>query len=257
MIGPGESVAVPLPEPLGRRPRLGPFPSSPAALKFAAIAAVGAAVAGATAAVVWVPFLLGGFALVTVRKEDRTMDGLVTDYLRWRFRAARGGRRGRGAIDRPPLGQIATGPGGARIAILETGGLPIAFLPRRDAETLFDGFRALLRAHGHGLYLHVRAVRIPSGSLRPASATDPSSAEATARAGYREMVGLLTRSRRARRVQLVTWTVAGEPDGLAQLEGRVEALYGGLSGLGLAVERLEGAALRRAMESIGWTEAGR
>lgn len=244
-------LLVALPQPLGRRARLGPFPSGQEALKFAAVAGVGAVVADATQPMLWIPFLAAGFVLGVVRIEGQGLDAHASDYLRWRMRARR--------TDRPPApspaaagpGRVARVGGGRYVAVLATGGLPIAFLPRAEAEALFGAYRSLLRAHGAGLWLHVETLPLGEGPAEAARAGPSPARSAAARSGYLELLELLGRRHRRRRVDIVTWTRRGTPDALARLEAQVETLYGGLTGLGLPVERLEGPALRAAIERLG------
>ena len=142
--------------------------------------------------------------------------------------------------------------GGPSVAVLRSGGIPIGFLPRRDARTLFEGFRTLLRAHGHGLLLCADARPVDPAPLLPGGRAELPTAEQLALAGYREMLEVLLRRRRTRSVLVVTWSVPGEPDALERLEERVQALTGGLIALGLVAERLEGRSLGAALTEIGY-----
>lgn len=248
----GGPPLIALPEPIGRRARLGPFPTGRDALKFAAVAGFGAAIADATTPIVWIPFLGAGLLLGIARWDGQPLDAHAAGYLRFRTRrrAPDGGRRP-GRPGNPPGGVVRL-PGGRTVAVLEAGGVPVAFLPRREAEALFDGFRALLRADAEGLYLCVdgRAVvrdAPPSG--------DPPGADprvGPARDGYRELLTLVLRSRRRRIVRVVAWSEPGSPDALARLEARVGVLLGGLLALGVPVVRLEGDPLAGALREIGW-----
>lgn len=257
MTGAAGPLVVGLPERVGRPARLGPFPSGAAALRFAAIASVGAVVAGLLTPLAWLPFLGAGLVLGVVRLDGRGLDDHLSEYLRWRWRR----RPGRGVagpvMDGRPLGNVvAVGPS-VRVAVLSTGGLPVAFLPRRETEMLFASFRDLLRGLGAGLFLHVGSRRVPPAPFLPRGGPGPGRSDADARAGYEEMVRLLTRRLRVRTVDVVAWCRKEEPDALAQLESRVQGLAGGLAALGLPVERLEGAALRRGLRRIGWYEGAR
>jgi hypothetical protein len=86
--------------------------------------------------------------------------------------------------------------------------------------------------------------------FRPSAVPRAGEEERTARAAYEGWIAQQVAARRRRRVELVTWSHRSEPGGLEELEGRVEALRGGLAGLGLGVERLEGERLATAIRGI-------
>jgi hypothetical protein len=245
------ALVVGLPEPVGRRARLGPFASGREALKFAGVAALGAVIADATTPVAWLPFLGVGLFVGVVRIDGKGPDAHVTDYLRWRLRRRPVPRRTRRTPPEAPVGAVGRLPGGRCVAVVRSAGVPLGFLPKRDARSLFEGFRGLLRAHGHGLLLSVDATLVDPAPLVPAGRPGTSATEGEALGGYREMVQLLARQRRQRCVDVVTWSDPGEPDPLDRLEERVQSLTGGLLTLGLPAERLRGPALGRAMARLG------
>ena len=255
MNAPREPVAVRLPEPVGRRARFGPFASGQDALKFAAVAGVGALCAEATNPLLWVPFLAAAALVGLARVDGRPLDAHAAEYVGWRVRRERraGARRGERAAP-ACVGAVASGPDGRRVAVIETEGIPIGFLPRREAEALFDGYRALLRAHDHGLVVVADVVPVAAPAFLPPEAPPGTPEEEAARAGYRELVALLLARRHRRRVRLLTWADPGAPGGLAALEGRVQALFGGLLGLGIPARRLEGVELARALSEWRGTD---
>lgn len=244
----GEPLAVPLPEPVGRRARLGPFPSGQDAAKFASYAGVGAVVAGATDPIAWLPFLAVGFAAAVVRVDGKGLDAHLADRLRFRLRA--GGRRRGPAGAREPEGGVARAPDGRLVAVLETGGLPVAFLPRNDARALFDGYRALLGSLSGPLIVSVGSAPVPLGSLLP-SAPATSAPEETARAGYLGLLRAVGRQRRRRTVRLAVVVERTSRGDLDRLERRVEQVTGHLFALGLLPVRLAGPELGRALRSLG------
>jgi hypothetical protein len=244
-------VIVGIPEPIGRKARLGPFPSGRDALKFASYAAVGAVVAGATVPLLWLPFLGVGLLASIVRWDGKGLDAHLTDYVRFRLRAQGPARRGRGPVAELPRGHLAR-MAGRYVAVLATGGVPIAFLPSREARGLFDGFRSLLRSHEGGLLLRVESVRVPARALLAPRAGAVRDAERAARSGYANMVRLLARHRRRRVVHVATWVDAEGPGSVARLEEKVQGLTGQLLALGLNPVRLQDRELAEAMAEFGW-----
>lgn len=247
-----EAVLVGLPEPIGRKARLGPFPSGRDALKFASYAAVGALVAGATTPVLWLPFLLVGFAVSAVRWEGKGLDGHLADYVRFRVRQRRPPRRTPSGGAPPPRGAVARLPSGRYIAVLATGGVPIAFLPAREARGLFDAFRGLLRSLEGGLLLRVESLRVPTRALLATRREPSSPAERAASSGYLGLVRLLARHRRRRVVHLAIWVESGGRGAVALLEERVQGVAGQLLALGLHPVRLRDRELGAALSAFGW-----
>jgi len=147
-------------------------------------------------------------------------------------------------------------PGGRVGAVLEAGGVPVAYRPQSDARRLFDAYRRWLRETDGPLVLSAGTAPIdPAVLLGPASDVT-TAAEAVARAGYAEMLALLLHQRRQRRV-LVLLATRDEPRAVDQLETRVQQAADGLAGLGIRVERLRDQTLFRGMQALGWSPSAR
>ncbi len=250
----GSGLWVGLPEPVGRPARLGPFASGRGALKFAGYAGVGAVVAGATTPLAWLPFLGAGLAATVLRLDGKELDAHVADYARYRARSRPRGRLRAAPEPAAVRGGIARGPHGKLLAVLETGGVPVAFLPRRESVLLFERYRTLLAAPRRGLFLTTECVRVPAGALALPPSTRCAGAEREAREGHREMLRVLGGHLRRRQVLVVLWAEEGEAGGIARLEEAVESITGHLLGLGLTPRRLRDAPLGRALARIGWGE---
>lgn len=249
-------LRIGLPEPLGRRMRLGPFPTARHALKFAAFAAVGGTVAAGAGAVWSIPFLVAGLACSTVAGEAGPVDERARRFLAYQWRRRRGASAEPSAGPRTPvLGGIAP-VGDHRIAVLVTSGVPVAFLPPEDARGLFDSFRSLLREVDHGLLIQAAGEPL-SGKpfVPPVRPADEAAPDRAARQGYAELVRLLCQRRYRRRVLLVVWERDG-PGAIERLERAAGRLSDGLGRLGLTAIRLEREALGRALVELGWTAAG-
>ena len=250
-------LLVGLPEALGRRMRLGPFPSAHHALKFAAYAAIGGAVAAAVGAVWTLPFVGVGFLLSVYQPDGRALDGQVGEYLqfRWRIRPSATPPDRRPA-EPEPGGPFLTSVPGHLVAIVAVRGLPVAFLPPMEARSLFDSYRMLLRTLERGAIVHMGVEPI---SERPFVPRAPKVAlggpEDSARRGYSEMIRLLCRRRYRRRVWLALWEPVG-PRAALQLNGEVERVVGHLGRLGLDAVRLREGPLRAAAAQIGWSGGG-
>ncbi|MCI4357589.1 MAG: hypothetical protein L3J95_04385 [Thermoplasmata archaeon] len=244
---------IPLPRPLERRMRLGPFPTARDAMRFAAYAAAGAIVVPIGGALAWLPILALGFVLSVVRPEGKGLDDRAGDYLRWRWRR-RHPENGRSS-------PVATSgsetylrlPGPVTATILEAGGVPIRFLPPSDARALFDRYRELLRTVESGVHLDVGSAPIPGSPFHLPKRSSYGPAEAAARTGYQEMAKLLLRRRRLRRVCVLLFESGSDPVSLRRLNERTDAFQSGLAGLGVPVDRLRGPNLSSAAETLGWT----
>jgi hypothetical protein len=244
-------LVIPLPEPVDRKARLGPFLSGRDALKFAGISAVGAVVADATTPVAWLPFLGIGLLLGTVRIDGKGPDAHVVDYVRWRARQHPPPRRRRSGGAQLPTGAIVRLPGGRCAAAVRSRGRPVAFLPTGDARGLFEAFTTLIRTQGHGLLFGADVTPVDGRPLLPPKGPVGTEEEGAARRGYRELVDVLAQHCRTRAVTVVTWSDPEETEGLLRLEERVQALTGSLLALGVTAERLEGAALGGAVAGLG------
>jgi hypothetical protein len=234
------NVTIPLPRPVDRRLHLGPFPSARDALKFAGYACAGLVAVPLAGPAAVVPFAGLGFLVAVYRRDGRALDDRVAGYLAWRWRRR---SRHRPTRDSGPTSAGATAllAGGRVAAVVRAGGVPVAFLPPDDARTLFEGTRRWLDALDGGVYLVADATPFRAAPFRPNAPVG--SADRAARDGYDEVVRLLLRRRRARRVAVVLWESA-DPAGVARLEGRVQATDDALRTLGVTTERLRGAELR-------------
>jgi hypothetical protein len=253
-VRPDGAVVIALPEDLGRRMRLGPFPSVRHALKFAAYAAVGALVATLAGPIWWLPFLGGGFLLSVHRSEGKGLDERVGAYVAFRLRA------GTSEPGTAPSANWAHGRGsylstgsGHLLAVLSAGGIPVAFLPPPDARRLFDGFRGVLDRSDGKLYLVAGLEALPARPfLPPAETTRGAGSDSLARAGYREMIEVLCRRRARRRVWVVVWAPGRADSGSATLDRAVRGVEDGLRSLGVPIERLRDHALTTAAGRLGW-----
>jgi hypothetical protein len=238
--------------------RLGPFPSSRHALKFAAYAAVGGSVAAWLGAIWTVPFLGAGFLLSVYRTEGRGLDEHLGDRLafHWRAQAAP-----EGDARRPPR-PVRSGPylldvPGHLVAVVAAPGIPIAFLPPHDARALFESYRDLLRSLERGVLVQMGVQPISDRTLIPGpGSAGPNGPVDAARRGYAEFVTLLCRQRYRRQVLLAVWEPSG-PDAPVRLDRAADRLAEELQRMGIAAERLRDASLRTAGARLGWGEGTR
>ena len=244
---------VALPERIDRRLRLGPFPSAQDALKFLCYAAAGAALAELASLPAGLAVAAVGFVAAVWRPEGRSWDERLLAFLRWKGHAAAGGillsglRPGRSARS----GLLELGPSD-RVAVVRTGGVPIAYLPPADLARRFELFRDLLRATDGRIAFLATLGSIRTAPFVPAP-VDRRSAETDARAGYSELVGLLCRRRFRRKIYLVVGVASAGGEALARLEGEVVSLEDRLTALGLRPVRLRGRGLAEAAREIGWS----
>jgi hypothetical protein len=252
----GEEAAFPpigLARRLDRSMRLGPFPSARDAMKFAAYAAAGSVALPFGGALAWLPVVGAGFLLAVVRPDGRGLDDRAADYLRYQWRRRHRRRTIGSASGLPGVGRILTLPGPLLVAILETGGIPIRFLPPSDARRLYESFRELLRSLDIGVFLSAGTAPVPPLPRLPPPPGPSRAPERAARSGYVEMLGLLMRRRACRQVRVVLFAPGVGAAAIPQLEVRVRALAGRLAALGLDPVRLEGAELGRAAAALGWS----
>ena len=248
-----DPVTVRLPRPVDRRLRLGPFPSARDALKFAGYASVGLVAVPLAGPLALAPFALAGFLIAMYRRDGRPLDDHVVGYVAWRWRHRFPGRRAE-ATGSVGDGAVARAGRGRMVAILRAGGVPVAFLPPGDARALFESTRRWLDGLDGGAYIALDAEPIRPDRYRP-SAPAHTEAEATAREGYDEVVRLLLRRRRSRRVAIVLWETP-EPAGVGRLEDRARFTAEALRSLGVATERLSGARLRAELRRLSLGTGG-
>lgn len=246
------AVVVPLPQPTGRRLRLGPFPSTREALKFVTYAAVGGVVAGLVNPLAWLPFVGAGFVLATYQPEGRSLDGRAADYVRWRWRCHGGGSSDYRATVRGPFARTSDG---RMLAVLSAGGAPVAFLPAENARRRFDRYRQLLRSLSDRVYLRVGVEPLLEGPFRGrgGASGDP---DAGARAGYAELVRAVCRRRFVRRVDVILFAPSGGLSDRSRLESEVVAVRQSLEEMGVTSRRLRGGELARAVHRAGYPTVG-
>jgi hypothetical protein len=246
---------VVLPERLDRRLRFGPFPSARDGLKFVLYAAVGALVALFASPYVWLPIVGVGFAVSVYRPDGEGLDGRLVAFVRWQ------GRRRWEAPMRPgPVGPairrgLARPPTGGTLAVVRTGGVPLAYLPPTELERRFAQFRDLLRELD-GSFAWVVGVEPMRPSAVAPAARCGGRADGAARAGYAELVEVLCRRRSLRRVDFVLTDPRPEAAGIAETERKVRRVTEGLAALGLRPRRLKGRALHDAVRGVD-ASAGR
>jgi hypothetical protein len=241
---------VAIPRPVDRRLHLGPFPSARDALKFAGYAAAGLVAMPLAGPAAVVPFALLGFVVAVHRRDGRSLDERAAGYLAWRWR--RRVRAPSGAAAGVPAGGVArtmrVAPGRVA-AVLLAGGVPVGYLPPADARALFEATRRWLAALDGPVYLVARSTPVDPAPFRPRDAPASDAPDRAARGGYDDVVRLLLRRRRARRVALVLWEPA-DPAGVARLETRLAATLEALRSFGVAAERLTGRALRSELDRL-------
>jgi len=251
-------LVVHLPERMDRRMRLGPFPSSRDAFKFTAYAAVAALLSPFASPWIWISVVLTGFLISVWRPDGQALDERALAVLNWRLRAngPRGGMTG--TSPRPLLRQGLLHLGSGRyVAMVRTGGTPVAYLPPGELARRFELYRELLRSTETGFAFLATTIPIRSRALQP-DATPPADAASEAFTGYGELVNALCRRRLLRRVYFVMGTTESDLDAVGRLEGRLSALLERLEILGLRPVRLRDRALAEAARRFGWAvEVGR
>src|SRR5580658_1211198 len=244
----GPDGRVPLPPPLLRPARFGPFAPARDGLKFLLIAALGGGVAAATGALAWLPFLAGGFVIAVYRPDGWSLDERASAWIRWHYRGD--GTGSTGHPPRAPASPALKDRSGRWVAALEAEGIPVAFLPPLDRRRLFDGYTALLRVIDPDAFLVVHSVPRRAGPVLPKSTKVPGP-EATAAAGYAEMVRLLLRHRRARRVLLVVGSRRGGRVGLEQVGTTIDGVATGLDSLEIPYRRVSAEEIVRRCPGLG------
>jgi len=251
---PGAPV-VELPERVDRRVRFGPFPSAKDALKFVCYAAAGAVLAPFATPFAWVPILATGFAVSVWRPDGEAIDERAGRWLvfvlhRWKGRSLTSPRR-LTAVH----GSVARLASGQWVTVVRAGGTPLAYRPPFELVSLFDRFRELLRASEGAFVLRSTTVPLREAPVLPGKETC-SEDEGAARAGYRELVSVLCRRRRSRRVEIALGEGSADPEAARRLEERARSLAEHLSGLGVHPTLLGDRNLADSVRSFGWTLAG-
>jgi hypothetical protein len=248
----GGPLLIELPERIDRRLRLGPFPSSRDALKFVTYAAVGALLSPFASPWLWLPVVLAGFAISVWRPDGRAMDERFVAFALWKVRSLGPGRFVKDSGPRPIVRQALLQLSPQRfVAIVRTGGSPVAYLPPDELARRFETYRELLRSTTESFALLSTTNPIRSQAVRPVGPSDKTP-EGLARTGYAELVTLLCRRRLLRRVYVVLGAFGGTPDAISDLEGRVGSLVERLTSLGLRPTRLRDRALAEAGHRMGW-----
>lgn len=252
MSAPDDWPTAELPGRTDRPLRLGPFPSAREAVKFGVYATFGAIVAAFAGPLGAVPFVGAGWIVSVHGRSGRGPDAVLGEYVRYRWR--RGGRKGGLARAVPAsASSSAVVPlrDGTVAGALSVNGVPISFLPPSDARRTFEAYREMLRQAGPGWHFRVTSVPLGIGEMLPTGAPRGAEEE-VARQGYAEMVRLLGRRRRTRRVDLLAWAPAG-PDGAANLDSRLTVAADRLRALGLEVDRLVGRPLSDVVSALDGT----
>lgn len=251
--GPGPAARVP--ERLDRRARLGPFPSARDAARFLCYAAAGALVAPWVSPFLWIPIVGGGFAVSVWQPDGRPVDERAWIYVRWRLRSlyrgeAVGARRSE--VNRVSFLELAPG---AHLAVVRAAGAPLTYLAPADLDRKFRRFRDLLRTLSGEFVLFATTVPVRPEPVLP---SEPASVgpDPDPRAGYVELVRLLCRRRRSRRVYLALRSRETGPDALSRLDAEANALAERLGELGLRAGRLADRELVEAGYRFDWMRDG-
>jgi hypothetical protein len=246
----GSPVAA-IPMRLDRRLRLGPFPRAQDAIKFVCYGAAGAVFVPFLGAVGVVPFLAAGFLFSAWRPDGESLDERALRYVAWRARRHRRGpsvtpRTGRGGAHR-----YLRAADGTPVVVLRSGGTPVAYRPPAELERLFRAWGDFLRALDGSVYLRAGTAPLAAAPFRPRPA-EAAEEDATARAGYDELVAVLCRRRLVRRVDVALAAAEATPEASARLETRARMAAERLAALGVRPTRLTGTALADAGHRFGW-----
>jgi len=248
----GGPLVIGLPERLDRRMRLGPFPSSRDALKFVIYAATGALLSAFASPWVWLPVVLVGFVVSVWRPDGQAVDERAFAFVSWKFRSIGPRSAVTRAASRPLVRQGLLQLASHRyVAIVRTGGTPIAYLPPDELARRFELYRELIRSTDASFSFLATTTPIRSQAVRPGSRSG-AGPEARALEGYSELVTLLCRRRHLRRVYFVLGTLEADADAIGRLEGQVANLLERLGSIGLRPTRLRDRALAEAAYRFGW-----
>ncbi|HYB79658.1 MAG TPA: hypothetical protein VEG66_07885 [Thermoplasmata archaeon] len=239
-----------LPERIDRRMHLGPFPSSRDALKFVSYAATGALLSSITSPWLWLPVVAGGFVVSVWRPDGLALDEQAVRLLAWRARSA--GLMGRAMTPRPLVRQGLLQLSSHRfVAVVRTGGTPVAYLPPDELARRFERYRDLLRSTDDSLAFLATTVPIRTQAVLPPT-PQGRGRDGRAASGYAQLVSVLCRRRLLRRVYWVIGSPDSSPDAIGRLEGRIATLIEGLGTLGLRPRRLRDRSLAEAARRFGW-----
>jgi hypothetical protein len=242
---------VAIPEPLDRKLRFGPFPSTVDALRFLGYAAAGACLAPIAPLPLWLGVVGLGFVLSVSKPGGESLESRAVRLARWHLRTVRPG-----VAMRPtePGGNSPRGharlASGVRATVLRAAGLPLAYLPSGDLARRFELFRELLRTLDGSLMIHATTAPIHARPFVPAEPR-PVGPERAARDGYRELVELIARGRSVRQVFVVIASPEPGVEGAGRLEASTSAVLDRLGAVGLKPVRLRDRALRDAVHRIG------
>lgn len=245
---------VPCPERLDRPLRLGPFPSGRDALKFVGYVAVGALLVPWAGVVAWVPFVLAGLVVSLWRPEGEGLDTRLLRLVRWRLRSLvrEGSMSRRWEVPRDHRSVVPL-PTGGYVAVLRSGGIPLAYLPPLELRRRFELYRELLRTLDGSLVLLSTRAPIHRASFLP-SEPSPSGTERAAREGYRELVEVIVRRRSVRHVYVAVQEPGAGAEALSKLENRLGPLTERFGALGLHPVRLRDRALSYAAARLSLAE---
>ncbi len=248
----GEAPAVPLPERIDRRARLGPFPSARDAARFLCYAATGAVLAPFVSPFLWLPVVGAGFVVSVWQPDGRPADERLARYAFWRVRSwAPGGTVSPRPGAAPRHGLVRVAPD-TFAAIVRTTGCPIAYLPPAELELKFGQYRELLRGLAGAIAILSTATPARANEVRPGN-VPLDGPEREACSGYADLAERLCRRRRTRRVYLAIRNAAPGPDAVSRLDAEARSLADGLPALGVRATRLTGHALAEAAGRFGWT----
>lgn len=233
-LAPADLSAIPIHPLVHRRLRLGPFASGRDLVKFLCFATVGATAAAVTSAVVWLPFLAVGALIAFARVEGQTLDDYAVGYFRFQWRSAGSHRLSRSAS----RGSRLSGSSRHSAPSIQTGGIPIAYLPPRELQHLFEGWRSTLAALDLPIGWCMRGEAFSPLPFLP-SPPDPLPEERDALESYREFVQVLLRNRYRRVVDLTLWSDPGaEGPAAINLQTQLANLEAALERLGIPVQQV-------------------
>jgi hypothetical protein len=246
---------VRFPERVDRRARLGPFPSPRDALRFLCYAAVGALLSPWLSPFLWLPLLAAGFTISVWQPDGQAFDDRAVAVLRWKWRTWRPGRDVN-RVRRSPEGRdLVVLPEGVYATIIECSGVPVAYLPPVELERSFGRFRNLLREMNASFACLCTASPIRTAPLVPGiRPQDPEEREAAD--AYSELVGLLCRRRRVRRILIALRSSGAGGEVCDRLRADGERLAERLRELGVSARRLAGASLLAATYRLDWARPG-